>query len=125
MKKKVSPASGKILAHDQGTGLLTAKELKTRAREIALINGHSTPTDDDRDQAKHDLQGDSLPPTSDTEDTSNHALTRDPSEPVSNYGSQTPTPETEDEQNSSERMVVEGVEEAQHDQMLAARRQHK
>jgi hypothetical protein len=52
------------------------------------------------------------------------SLSRDPSEPAVSRGEQVPNVEEpdDDEQAAPERLVSEGVEEAGHDQMLAARR---
>ena|SRR5882724_1075803 len=122
MKNITPPTSGKILSHNHGTGLFSRADLAGRAREIALTNGRSRPTADDYRQAKAELQGKNLPPTSDVDATSSRGLTRDPSEPISNYGSEKPGQEADDGQKATERLVIEGVEEAQHEQMVAARR---
>jgi hypothetical protein len=52
------------------------------------------------------------------------SLSRDPSDPPANRGKQIPDQEEpdDDETAQSERLVEEGVDEAEHDQMLAARR---
>jgi hypothetical protein len=122
MKHPTPATHGKIISHDHGTGQLAPADIEARARENALINGHASPTSADRVQANHELRGDHLPPTIDEDSTSSRALTRDPSEPASHFGSETPNQESDDAQNNAERMVIEGVEEAQHDQMIAARR---
>jgi hypothetical protein len=104
---------------------MTPADLEARAKEIALINGRETPTTADRLQARHEFRGDNLPPPINENSNSSHAITRDPSEPTSNFGSETPNQEADDSQNNAERMVIEGVEEAQHEQMIAARRRHR
>lgn len=121
MKKIVPPNSGKILVHSQGTGVLTTSDLKRRADELADIAGHVEPSREEREQAARELEGGDLPDPTESDAISEHALTRDPSEPVSNFGHQTPDREAPDEQKGIERLVNEGVEEAQHEQMLAAR----
>jgi len=52
------------------------------------------------------------------------SLSRDPSDPAVSRGEQAPNVEEpdDDEQEAPERLTAEGVEEAGHDQMLAARR---
>jgi hypothetical protein len=122
MKNITPPTTGKILVHNHGTGLFSPADVASRAAEIALTNGRSSPTPDDFRQARQELHGDNLPPTSDSDETSSRGITRDPSEPVSNYGSEKPTQEAEDGQKATERLVLEGVEEAQHEQMVAGRR---
>ena len=99
-----------------------AADFEARAREVALINGHPAPTAEDRVQARNEMRGDDLPPTIDEDLDSSRSLTRDPSEPASNFGSEKRNQETEGSQNNAERLVNEGVAEAQHEQMIAARR---
>ena len=125
MKNTTPTTAGKLLSHDHGTGLVSPADLEARAREIALINGRQSPTTADRMQAKREFRGENLPPTSNEDSNSSRALTRDPSEPTSNFGHETPAQEPDDTQNNAERMVIEGVEEAGHEQMIAARRRHQ
>ncbi|MBW8780426.1 MAG: hypothetical protein JF599_00855 [Verrucomicrobia bacterium] len=115
---------GKILVHGSETGEITAELIERRAREIAVIDGRSPDevTVTDRLQAKRELSGESLPPTTQEDAVSTGALSRDPSEPPSIPGRQVPLQNEADDQDVTERLAVEGVEEAQHDQMLAARR---
>jgi hypothetical protein len=118
----------KFLLHGQGTGELTDEVVEARAREIAVIHGRSSDrvTEEDRAEAWAELQGDLLPAASDSDGESAGAITRDPSEPVSVPGRQIPNLEPEDDSAAIERLASEGVEEAQHDQMLAAReREHR
>lgn len=114
--------SGKIILHGVEAGAITRPMIESRAQEIALIEGRDSPTDEDRRLARAELQGQDLPETT-TEDSPviACALNRDPSDPISVPGHQTPTyNEADDDLN--ERLAIEGIEEAQHDQMLAARR---
>src|SRR5882757_8001051 len=100
MKNITPPTTGKILVHNHGSGLFSTEDVTARAREIALTNGRASPIPEDFRQARHELRGDNLPPTSDVESESSRAITRDPSEPISNYGSETPTQEAEDGQKA-------------------------
>jgi hypothetical protein len=115
--------SGKILLHGEETGEITHEMLEARAQEIALIGGHDSPTAEDYRLARQELQGQDLPETT-TEDSPAIAcaLSRDPSEPISVPGHQAPTSNEADDDDLNERLAIEGIEEAQHDQMLAARR---
>ncbi|MDB6094532.1 MAG: hypothetical protein JWM32_2094 [Verrucomicrobia bacterium] len=125
MKKIVQPNSGKILVHGKGSGVLTSDDLERRAAELADIAGHVEPGADERQQAARELEGGDLSDPTESDASSERAVTRDPSEPVSDLGHQTPDREADDEQKSIERLVTEGVEEAQHEQMIAAaRRRH-
>jgi hypothetical protein len=114
---------GKILVHGEETGEITRDLLDARAQEIALIAGRDTPTAEDRRLAREELQGQDLPDTAtDDSPTIACASTRDPSEPLSVPGHQTPVYNEADDDDLNERLAMEGLEEAQHDQMLAARR---
>lgn len=113
----------KFLIHGRVAGELTDDEVERRAREIAVIRGRSAErvSEEDRARAWAELQGELLPETTDTDGESRGALTRDPSEPVSISGHQAANHGGEDDAGAVERLASEGVEEAQHDQMLAAR----
>lgn len=115
---------GKMLWHGAETGEITNSMIERRAREIALIEGHDAVLAEDRRVARHELHGDTLPDTV-SNDSAAIALSmnRDPSDPVSVPGHQTPTHNEGDDQDTIERLAIEGVEEAQHEQMLASRRQ--
>jgi hypothetical protein len=118
------PATRKFLLHGQGTGELTDDIVEARAREIAAIHGRSSerPSEEDRAEAWAELQGELMPATTDSDGESAGAITRDPSEPVAVPGRHVPNREPEDDSGAAERLASEGVEEASHDQMLAARR---
>jgi hypothetical protein len=114
----------KILLHGQGTGDLTNDDVEKRAREIAVIRGRAAEnlSEDDRAEAWAELNGERLPGTSSSNQDAVGGLSRDPSEPLSDPGHEVVTsPPEEDETDARERLATEGVEEAQHDQMLAAR----
>lgn len=115
--------TGKILLHGADAGEITRPMIEHRAREIALIDGRDTVTVSDRRVARQELQGRDLPDTtSDDSPSIALGLSRDPSEPVSVPGHQTPVHNEADDDDMTERLAIEGIEEAQHDQMLAARR---
>lgn len=122
-----SPESGRILRHGHRADQITDDAIDQRARELAQIAGRSpdTITDDDRRRARAELSGDSLPETTLTDSEGTAGLTRDPSEPPSDTGVHVPQQDEADNQEVAERLVLEGVEEAQHDQMLAASRQRR
>lgn len=115
---------GKILLHGRGTGDLTNDDVEKRAAEIAVIRGRSAEriSEDDRAEAWAELNGELLPGTSGSNRDAVGGLSRDPSEPMSDSGHEVVTTAPEaDETEARERLATEGVEEAQHDQMLAAR----
>jgi hypothetical protein len=121
-RKTTRARAGKIEVHSRGIGALGEADLERRARELALIDGHAEPTPDDWDQARAELSGGVVEPGED--DSMTDSLSRDPSDPPANRGEQVPDIEEpdDDEEEVAERLVSEGVEEAEHDQMLAARK---
>ena len=122
MKNSSDRPSGKILNHDKGSGITDERDIEQRANEIARIEDHDEVMEADLQQAERELNGHDIEDPIDSDGESRGALSRDPSEPPSNYGHQVPNRETEEEQFAAERLVAEGVNEAEHDQMLAARR---
>jgi len=118
-----NPPQGKILIHGHGTGDLDERDVEKRAREIAVIRGRSADAvgEEDRAEAWAELHGELAPDTLETDRDSRGSLSRDPSEPVGDPGHQVVNQEPDDESAAVERLANEGLEEAQHDQMLAAR----
>ena len=116
------PHSAKIMQHAEGLGAVSADEVRRRAAELAFIAGHSEPTDADWSEAKRELHGGHGHTNSEDEAemvclVSEHDMVvTDLGHHVANHG-----PETED--NLGEELVAEGMDEAVHEQMLAARRE--
>lgn len=117
------PTRGKTVLHGDGAGPITEDDIERRAREIALIKGRSEDEvfSDDRAQARAELSGQDLPASTGEDVESIGTLSRDPSNPPAYYGKSAPTDEGPDEQKALEKTVLDGVEEAQHDQMVEAR----
>ena len=111
-----------------GIGTVTRKMVRERAIELAIINGRSAQeaTKSDWEQAKRELTGDS-----DTD--SNEAVLESTPEserwdPVpGSEGSKVPAAPSADEddegRSDNERLVEEGIEGAEHDQMRQASRE--
>ena len=118
---------GKIAIHGTGIGGITDDEIRDRAIELAAINGRSAQgvTDDDLKQAREELLGQNLPAATSDDSESSGSLSRDPSDPPSLTGRQIPDREGPDEEQVAERLVAEGVEEANHEQMLQGRRKRE
>ena len=124
MNNSEKSPDGRMEVRGRETGEITEDMIEQRAREIAEINGRS-PDEifaDDRAAAREELMGQRLPATTEEDGQSIGELSRDPSNPPAYYGKAARATENSDEENSLERIVLEGVEEAQHDQMLEARR---
>lgn len=118
------PTSGRILRHGQGTGTISRADIQRRARELAAIDGRSGANFNAADlaRARAELSGRTLPGTTGDDVEGTVGLTRDPSEPPSDTGHAATERDGPDPEKSVERLALEGIEEAQHDQMLAARR---
>lgn len=113
---------GKVEEHGKPVGVSSPNDLERRARELARIDGRQEPTSDDRARARAELMNLNLPPTvSQDADASMQSLSRDPSDPATDRGHQTPEYMDNDEEEAVERLALEGVEEAQHEQMVQAR----
>jgi hypothetical protein len=125
MRKQSTRTNGRVTLHGEGAGVPSWDDAEARAKEIARINGRRRVTENDREQARDELRAQSLPPTTGEDAIAKRGVTRDPSDPPARRGRRTRTESTPDPQTDLERIVVEGVEEAQHDQMRAASRRRR
>jgi hypothetical protein len=113
---------GKVEEHGKAVGVSSPEDVERRAAELARIDGRNAVTPDDRARARAELMNLNLPPTvSQDADASMQSLSRDPSDPATDRGRQTPEYMDNDEEEAVERLALEGVEEAQHEQMISAR----
>jgi hypothetical protein len=121
------PTDGRLFVHGKGSGSVGRGDIERRARELAAIDGRSGAeiTDDDLARARAELLGLNLPDTTVEDQPVATGISRDPSEPPSVSGHESPLHEGPDEEKAVERLTLEGVEEAQHEQMLAARRRER
>ena len=118
------PPAGKISLHGNGLGAPSPEDVRKRAREIAMIDERNPDefTDADWRQAHQELMGaeNNTPP----EETPDNAdLTEEWSVIPSSKGHRAPRPGIEEEETVGEHLVIDGVDEATHDQMLEARRE--
>lgn len=115
--------AGKTLLNGSSAGEITPAMIERRAHEIALIEGRRSTSANDRRVARLELEGRDLPDSTHNDSPAIAlSLNRDPSDPVSAPGHQTPSYHDGYDDDLTERLAIEGIEEAQHDQMLAARR---
>lgn len=110
---------GRISNHSHAVGTVTWDAVRKRAREIAVINGRSAGEvlDADFDQARRELT------TLEEEPAKEQILDSVPESERWNpeggsYGKQIRRQPLEDEESETERMVQEGIEDAEHDQMV-------
>lgn len=125
MRKKSQRPTGKFLLRGEGVGALDDAALEQRAKENARIAGRRRPNNADRELARRELLGRTVPPTTKDAPVARRAVSRDPSEPVSRRGSRTRTAPDRDLQDGLEHLVNEGVEEAQHDLSVTAARRRR
>jgi len=115
---------GRFTDHGHGLGTVTEAMVRRRARELALINGRQEDQllKSDLDQARRELTGEEgLEP----EPTPAEQLPEDSrwiGVPES-VGHQAPVVPAPDEQTFAEKLVEEGIEEAEQDQMIRAVRE--
>jgi hypothetical protein len=105
-------AQPKILRGTEGLGTVTAQMIDERAHEIARSDGRAEANDLDRTRAREHLTGS----TSGSEHPSTVGEPdRDWYTPLGSSGEKAPTVSPEDDENIPEKLVEEGVEEADHD----------
>jgi hypothetical protein len=120
--RKITQTKGpKLELHGEGVSGFSPADVERRARELAEIDNRLVVTDADRARARAEFLDRSLPPVVNEDEESMQSLSRDPSDPAADRGHQTPEYIEADEQTALQRLAVEGVEEAQHEQMTAAR----
>jgi len=116
----MEPPSGRISGHFSGLGTVTREMVEQRARELGRINGHGHFTEADWLEAKRELLGTDHQDEP-AEGDSVAGLTRWDEEPGTS-GHHIPNSVTPDEQTFAEQLVEEGVNEAEHEQMLEGSR---
>ena len=123
--KENKPSAGKISLHGNGMGVPSPEDIERRAREIAMIDERDADefTDADWSQAREELMGaENHEPPEETPE--NSEVTAEWQVTPSDRGHRIPRPGVEeDEETVGEHLVSEGREEAEHDQMLEARRE--
>jgi hypothetical protein len=116
---------GIIMENADGIGTVTPAMVETRARELALINGHgsSGPTEADYQQAKRELTGEEeIDPQEENVESLPESEDWDPVPGSTGRQAAESLGEDEDAEGRSEaaQMFEEGVNEAEHDQMRRA-----
>jgi hypothetical protein len=116
---KRSLCRGIISDHFRGVGTVTREMVRGRAREIAIINGRAPNhcTRQDLREAQRELTG-GIPGLDDEEDRiiNNRAWGEDPGSTVYSVEKE----EAPDEQTVGEELIEQGINEAEHDQMVEA-----
>ncbi len=120
--KMMHPASAKIIHHAEGLGVPTAETVRRRAQELAIINGHAEFSEEDWREAKRELHGGHEQFT-ENGDMEMSSMISEHDMVVGSVGHHTENRRTEDPDHMSEELIAEGMDEAVHEQMLAARRE--
>lgn len=106
----------------QGAGSHTPAEVDRRAAELAAVANRTEANDDDRARALAEFRERELPDAVNEDADTMQSMSRDPSDPMVIRGRRVPEHMTDpDEKTSVEKLALEGVEEAQDEQMLEAR----
>src|SRR6267142_4063974 len=121
--KKNPLNKGIIMENAAGIGTVTSKMVEARARELAVINGHgsSGPTKADYQQAKRELTGvEEIDLQEENVESVPESEGWDPVPGSSGRQAAESLGEDEDAEGRSEaaQMYEEGIDEAEHDQML-------
>ena len=116
------PVSAKIIQHAEGLGTPTAETVRRRARELAIINGHGEFTEEDWREAKRELHGGHEQFT-ENGDAEMNSMVAEHDMVVGSVGHHTENRRSEDPDHMGEELIAEGMDEAVHEQMLAARRE--
>jgi hypothetical protein len=116
---------GIIMENADGIGTVTPAMIEARARELARINGHdpSKPTEADYQQAKRELTGEEeIDPQEENLESVPESEGWDPLPGSTGRQAADSLGEDEDAEGRSEaaQMYEEGIDEAEHDQMLRA-----
>ena len=111
----------KVEVGGKGVGGFSENDLERRARELALIDGRTDVTEEDRESALAEFRDLHLPDAVNEDEDTMQSMSRDPSDPMTDRGRQVPNRGGDDEKTALEHLALEGVEEAQHEQMVQAR----
>ena len=114
------PQSAKIMQHAEGLGAPNADQVRRRAEELALLNDHREFTDEDWRDAKRELHG-GHGHTNSEDEAEMVALVSERDMIVTDLGHHVENVGLEDAVNVVEELIAEGMDEAVHEQMLAAR----
>lgn len=114
----------KIIQHCTGLGAPDSAIVRKRAAELAEIAGRSKPNKEDWQAAKRELHGghESLNHNGDDEMA---ALVSERDMVAGSVGHHIPNLTPEDIDNPAEELYAEGMDEAEHEQMLESRRRDR
>jgi len=120
---KMRPNTAKILVHSEGLGTPHTELVRKRAQEIAIINGRTRFSEEDWRQAKIELHGSHGTDSHLSDEMGMAAMVSEQGMVASDVGHQAERVLMEDDGNIGEELIAEGMEEAEHERMLASRRE--
>lgn len=106
---------------DPIAGETAPEAIDRRAQEAAPLLHGSESSAEEGEPALADFRPRDLPDAINEDADSMQSMSRDPSDPIANRGRQVPEYGVDDEKTVLEHLALEGVEEAQDEQMVAAR----
>ncbi len=115
------PHTAKILVHSEGVGAPHLQLVRKRAAELARIDGRSEYSEADWRQAKIELHGSQMPDGSQSDEMAMTSMVSEGDMIAANVGHHVGRMPMEDDGNVVEELYAEGMEEAVHERMLAAR----
>jgi hypothetical protein len=116
----MKPTPAKIIHHSEGLGAPCAETVRKRAQELARINGRTEYNEEDWRDAKRELHGGHEP--NDTNgDMNMETVVSEHDMVVTSVGHHVENVGLDDQENMVEELIAEGMDEAVHEQMLAAR----
>ncbi len=118
---KMRPNTARILVHSEGLGTPHMELVRKRAEELAMINGRTRFSEADWRQAKIELHGNAGPDGSTADEMAAFAMVSESDMVASDVGHHIERVPMEDDVNVVEELIAEGMEEAEHERMLAAR----
>ena len=121
MPKNLRDNGQKVEVRGKGVSGFSDADIERRAKELALIDNRAVATDEDRERARAEFRDADLPDTINEDADSMQSMSRDPSDPMTDRGHQVPEYGGQDEDTDLQKIALEGVEEAQHDQMVESR----
>ena len=112
--------TGRVETHMKGAGVLIQADVEQRTKEIAVINDHDHPTEDDHKQAVKELQNENINLSSE-DNTERPMVAATGTHIAADTGHKVKDRKPDDSQMIAEAEVREGVREAEHNTMLTER----
>ena len=112
------------MQHAHGLGAPNSEDVRRRAAELAFIAGRDEFSDEDWREAKRELHG-GHGHTNSEDEAEMVALVSEHDMIVTDLGHHVENVGLEDADNVQEELIAEGMDEAVHEQMLAARQEEE